>query len=581
MLQTQTGIVKTSPTSPLSLSSLEAITPTSKEIPLRSKIELALGENYSPELLITILKQNPKLKYLYEADSGVLENYTIQEHTLFVLHQFEKYFSNSPHCGISPSTLRLTLALHDIGKTLADKNGNQRDKTLEVLDTLRSELPLSERDWKLCRTLIEHDLIGRLIFSSLSRSASIAERTKIHEFGNAAVYNSSVLYDFAELAQVRPIQELRKDPVFQNKITDAATWFVSKAAAVELTPEELLTLAIIYYQCDTSAYTSDAVRPDGQRAKVGMEYLYNWNWYDNEPRPEKLFVHGQRSLRTTNSFTTGGKSWPLLVFSEGPGFIVSKLQAEVSAMQSRNSAQTKIPDLSDLKELTVAATKKSAHPSTVSSAITKLSQIAEAAYAGKLGAGSLILAKAADSFGPSDLEAESIFGSSEIKSAILRVVALGTNDEQAGDVLNSGVAELQSNFQLGEPHIYTAANEVMLLPSNRWSIEQIFSENFSDNIRAKIPQCALVELGTPTEDEWQTLLAKAFQNMTIQETLNLTKLSTDKIETLTEPGFVFRSKNFVLHEKRLQFIKLPSQEWSILAPEVIGDWTIDQPQTPT
>ena len=65
--------------------------------------------------------------HIYSGDVGVWEGYTLKEHTLMVLNQYEKYFGDKKLPGnLDHRVMRVALALHDIGKPEAVKIGSKQ-----------------------------------------------------------------------------------------------------------------------------------------------------------------------------------------------------------------------------------------------------------------------------------------------------------------------------------------------------------------------------------------------------------------------------------------------------------------------
>ncbi len=109
--------------------------------------------------------------------------YTLEDHTLRVLRQFEKYFADKPlpH-GISKPLFRLLLVLHDIGKPLTEGEEStikQHEYTPQVIDALRPVLPFKQQDIDLIIGLIQGDCIGSYLSGKLSLQDAIK---KIEEF---------------------------------------------------------------------------------------------------------------------------------------------------------------------------------------------------------------------------------------------------------------------------------------------------------------------------------------------------------------------------------------------------------------
>tara|TARA_B110000046_G_C12724788_1_gene286109 strand:+ start:111 stop:371 length:261 start_codon:yes stop_codon:yes gene_type:complete len=80
------------------------------------------------ERIEIICKKVPAFMPLYNAR---VRHYIIKQHIQNVFNQFEKYFSQ----GFDKKEIewfRLFLLLHDIGKSIAYKNGNINNQTIET-----------------------------------------------------------------------------------------------------------------------------------------------------------------------------------------------------------------------------------------------------------------------------------------------------------------------------------------------------------------------------------------------------------------------------------------------------------------
>ena len=98
--------------------------------------------------ILNICKKVPALKELYDSQ---VRHYTIKEHTINVINQFERYFA-SQFSEIEIEIFRLFLLLHDIGKPIAHKKGNrdnQYSETIKIISENKQELNLSDNDFLL------------------------------------------------------------------------------------------------------------------------------------------------------------------------------------------------------------------------------------------------------------------------------------------------------------------------------------------------------------------------------------------------------------------------------------------------
>ena len=123
--------------------------------------------DFEPKKLIEALKKVLSLGPLYSMSVGVWEGYTLEEHTLLVMSQFEKYFSATQLPGKGDKQIfRILLALHDIGKPQAVADGRkdeQHARTLEIINEIKEELPLSPEQLNVVMSLVDGDPIGLFI----------------------------------------------------------------------------------------------------------------------------------------------------------------------------------------------------------------------------------------------------------------------------------------------------------------------------------------------------------------------------------------------------------------------------------
>ena len=163
----------------------------------------------------------PSLEELYNSR---VRHYTIKAHTLNVINQFEKYFSNA-FVEININLFRLILLLHDIGKPIAHKNGNRKKQyqdTLNVITNYRQDLNISNDDFLLFNSILKGDSLGLYMQGEISLDEA---------------------YD--------NIIELSKHSQF-----DTTLFFY---------------LLSVYYQCDVASYTTDA---GGLKF---LEYLFEYS----------------------------------------------------------------------------------------------------------------------------------------------------------------------------------------------------------------------------------------------------------------------------------------------------------------
>ncbi len=121
-------------------------------------------KQFSPRALIDSLKMVPEFRELMDANAGVYQGYTIEEHTLMVMRQFEKYFADKNLPNLTDTGFfRIMLALHDIGKPIAIRNGDKRLQHGETVPIVRLFLGYLKYDRPmidLATALLSDDPIG-------------------------------------------------------------------------------------------------------------------------------------------------------------------------------------------------------------------------------------------------------------------------------------------------------------------------------------------------------------------------------------------------------------------------------------
>jgi hypothetical protein len=132
----------------------------------KSEIEKIFNsEIFSPTDLINLLRK--QFPWVYESDAWVSEKMTLEEHTLLVMRQFERYFSHKPlPWGIYKNLFRLMLALHDIWKAEAIKNwwkDNQHFYTKKFVEDFFRDLWIDGRNTNIVLSLLQEDIIWKYL----------------------------------------------------------------------------------------------------------------------------------------------------------------------------------------------------------------------------------------------------------------------------------------------------------------------------------------------------------------------------------------------------------------------------------
>ena len=144
-------------------------------------------QKFIPEKLILLLKK--QYSDIYNQDAGVREGYTLEQHTLMVMKQFEKYFGDKDlPSGVDKNIFRLILALHDIGKPEAISRGGkhlQHRYTQKYIQSLFRHLGIDEKHTNLALVLVSGDPIGKYLTSRMDAGETrriiekMANRAKI------------------------------------------------------------------------------------------------------------------------------------------------------------------------------------------------------------------------------------------------------------------------------------------------------------------------------------------------------------------------------------------------------------------
>jgi hypothetical protein len=171
-------------------------------------LDILKNEAASPKDIIAALKTIPDLSTAYDTK---VRHYSLESHTLLVMGQFDKYFSDLDII-VFRNLFRLTLALHDIGKPRAFLEGNINNQylyTIQMIDQIRDQLPFKAKAIDFCLTLINGDPIGLYLQNKTNLATATA--------------------------------------TIQNMV-----------AGVPLNISDFFRILTIYYQCDVAAYTADA-----------------------------------------------------------------------------------------------------------------------------------------------------------------------------------------------------------------------------------------------------------------------------------------------------------------------------------
>lgn len=177
---------------------------------LRNQLQKWIG-NGAPDAasLIAVLKQHPELAYWYAQSVKGQDNLTLEAHTLQVMDNYLRYFSDKEFLFTVPEFL-LLLALHDIGKPAALALGDkalQHRETLRIIEKIAPMLPVTDGSIKKMMVLIDGDPLG----GYLNTGTNV------------------------------PLE-------------DAFSIIEGMAQQLNIAPDELWPLLTMYYQCDAGGY---------------------------------------------------------------------------------------------------------------------------------------------------------------------------------------------------------------------------------------------------------------------------------------------------------------------------------------
>ena len=218
-------------------------------------------KKYSIEALLDLFR--PDFSHLFGMGTSVFEGYTLEQHIVFVLRQFDRYFSHRSLPGnVSITFFRTLLVIHDLGKPYAATQGDnqlQHEYTEEFVQWVFNQLKFSKDETRLGISLIQSDPIGRFL-----------------KYGN------------------------------EKKAIESIT---HKAKKAKCSLEIFFELLIIFYKCDAGSYTADSGGIES------LDYLFEFDHQNRELRfstseKEKishlrktlLDVHGKKTKSIVPTF---------------------------------------------------------------------------------------------------------------------------------------------------------------------------------------------------------------------------------------------------------------------------------------
>ncbi|MDO8519515.1 MAG: alpha/beta fold hydrolase [Deltaproteobacteria bacterium] len=234
-------------------------------IPLPVTPKFLNAPQFSPRRLIDLLMQDPELKDLWPVVVVPQERFTLEEHTLLVLKQFERYFSRAEFPPpMDRGFFRLLLALHDIGKPKAVLEGDSHRHhayTAEIIartlprmgygDHVQIALAMVESDFGLfvmgCRTLVKYPHYFEMGYSE---RIDFYERRIRTELGLTPDEAENVI------AEVRATKT--SPLLLQILLRNTLASLIKSAEAAQMPLSEFFRVRLMYYFCDAGSYTTNA-----------------------------------------------------------------------------------------------------------------------------------------------------------------------------------------------------------------------------------------------------------------------------------------------------------------------------------
>lgn len=138
-----------------------------------------------PLAIMAELKKDSYWSYQINKPSGLSENYSLQEHTLMVAAQFEKYFADKPlPGGVDRSLFRLVIQGHDSGKgdaVMDHQASAQHEYTIPIVEGLLKHLNYGEKEIALAKGLLSGDPVGNYLKGMINVEDSAAEVKRMAE----------------------------------------------------------------------------------------------------------------------------------------------------------------------------------------------------------------------------------------------------------------------------------------------------------------------------------------------------------------------------------------------------------------
>lgn len=243
-----------------------------------------------------------RMKELFMMDARVFEGQTIEEHTLRVMDQYMKYFSEAPvPAPLTLGEVLIKLTLHDSGKAIPADKAHQHESTVAVTDWLHAHghLPVSDQSYQIMRELIHGDPIGAFARACAEKFPPFQVKKDLHLEKKAGIEPT---FDVVEEKIVKASQ-YKELPAGDKALETAAAEIEHKAEALGMRAQDVLALYLRFYQADTTAYTTDSRNRQGERGSPSLEGLYVINQAARNDASADLFIYSPEKARL--EFTAG------------------------------------------------------------------------------------------------------------------------------------------------------------------------------------------------------------------------------------------------------------------------------------
>ncbi|MCB0336554.1 MAG: hypothetical protein KDD62_09610, partial [Bdellovibrionales bacterium] len=203
--------------------------------------------------IVALAKRHPVINYALNAKPRTAYIMDTEPHTVCVIDQFNKYFPDFSSSHLSRAGMVLMLLLHDIGKDMQTPLMSQHATTLNVIEEISKDLPLSDQELRVVRGVIDGDVLGSYAQKFLRKPASEPRRALAHLI-EAGDLTGAHYRAYLEMFEVMSVTEEQRAMFKQDALLD----FAAQASEAGLSAQELYPIVMPYYCCDLSGYSLDA-----------------------------------------------------------------------------------------------------------------------------------------------------------------------------------------------------------------------------------------------------------------------------------------------------------------------------------